>query len=38
MATTERHEGFLTAGMSHSFVDDSLVKNPVSPFKFTNVG
>ena len=22
---------FLTAGMSHSFVDDSLVKNPVSP-------
>ena len=31
MATTERHEGFLTAGMSRSFVDDSLVKNPVSP-------
>ena len=31
MATTERHERFLTAGMSHSLADDSLVKNLVSP-------
>ena len=29
---TEPHAGFWTAGMSHSFVDDSLLKNPVSPF------
>ena len=30
MATTERHEGFLTAGMSHSSADDSVVRNSVS--------
>ena len=31
MATTERLEGFLTARMSHSVADDSLVRNLVSP-------
>ena len=32
MAATEPHAGFWTAGMSHSSVEDSLLKNPVSPF------
>ena len=32
VATTEPHAGFWTAGMSHSSVDGSLVKNPVRSF------
>ena len=38
VAATERHEVFLTAGMSHSFADDSLVINPVSPSSSTMPG
>ena len=33
MVTTEPYEGFLTAGMSHSFASDSLVRNLVSPLR-----
>ena len=38
MVTTERYEGFLTAGMSRSFADDSLVRNPVSPLGSPTLG
>ena len=30
VGTTERYEELLTGGMSRSFADDSLVRNPVS--------
>ena len=30
MVTTERYEGFLKAGMSNLFADDSLVRNSAS--------
>ena len=29
--------GFWTAGMSHSSVEDSLFKNPVSPFRSADI-
>ena len=38
VATTEPYAGFWTAGMSHSSVDDSLVKNLVSPFYLPTLG
>ena len=38
MAATERHEVFLTAGMSHSFAVYSLVMNPASPSSSTMSG
>ena len=38
MVTTERYEGSLTAGMSHSFADDSHVRNLVSPLRSLSLG